>query len=145
MRRLIWLVVFVVIAHGGSLSGQSGPNFSGTWTAPSSMLTITQDATTLTVTEGAATRIYNLDGTPSRFQTSGSHGASQHTAHARWVQSALVIETTTISSIGRWTDLVVYSLDYGPRLSVVHVGTQTRSPMMSTTVTTYTRREPTRR
>jgi hypothetical protein len=36
-----------------------------------------------------------------------------------------------------WVDLTVYSLDHGPKLSVVHVSTQATTPMMSTAVTTY--------
>jgi hypothetical protein len=120
---------------------QSRPDFSGTWNAPGSPLTITirQDDRTLTIGQGPDARIYNLDGSDSHFQATGRIGVSQLTAHARWVGAALVIATTTVSPIGTWEDLEVYSLDYGSKLSVVQVGTQTTSPMMSTTVKTYTK------
>ena len=45
-----------------------------------------------------------------------------------------------IRTIGTWEDLQVYSLDYGPKLTVVHVGSQTTIPMMFTETKTYEKR-----
>jgi hypothetical protein len=121
LKRLAWLLIVAVSIPGGRANAQSRPDFSGTWTTPgSSPLTIKQDAKTLTVTEGAQTRTFNLDGSESRF--------GEKTAQARWVGGS------------NWQDLEVYSLDYGPKLTVVQVGTQTTHPMMYTTVNTYTPR-----
>ena len=139
MRRLAWCFV-VAITLCGRVTAQNRPDLSGTWRAPSSLLTIKQDATTLTVTKGSDTRTYNLDGSTSRIEGP----RSVQTAQVRWAQSALVIEMSTVSSVGSWTDLQVYSLDHGstfgdPKLSVVYVFTRETSPMMGTEVTTYTR------
>jgi hypothetical protein len=136
MKRLIWLVILVAVTFVGRLTAQSRPDFSGTWTGPERSLTIRQDGATLTVGEGTETRIYNLDGSESRFFKNDT----KYTAWTRWVGSALVIATTTVSSIGTWEDLEVYSLDYGPKLTVVYVGTQTTRPMMFTQTKTYQKR-----
>ena len=144
MKRIVCLLVLIAVTSGGRLSAQaprSRPDFSGSWSGPSVALTITQNATTLTVTKGPETRMYNLDGSERRW-TNATGG--QFTARARWVQSALVIETMTVGSIGSWTDLEVYSLDHGreasaPQLSVVYVFTREAGPMMGTSVTTYAR------
>jgi hypothetical protein len=50
-----------------------------------------------------------------------------------------VVSTTTVRSIGALQDLEVYSMDYGPTLTVVKVGSQMTQGMMYTTTTTYTR------
>jgi len=136
MQRLVWLLILVAGPFVGSVTGQSRPDLSGTWTRPDSSLTIRQDAATLTVSQGTEVKIYNLDGSDSRF----GKGDTQYTARARWVGSALVVATTTVSPIGTWEDLDVYSLDYGPKLTVVSVGTQTRRPMMFTETRTFEKR-----
>ena len=138
MKRLPWLFV---VALGVPLAAQSRPDFSGEWKGSTSPLSIKQTATTLTVTTGFDTRTYNLDGSETRWTTPRG---SQMTARVRWVQSAMVVETRTVSTIGSWTDMEVYSLDHGksaaaPELSVVHVFTREAAPMMGTTITTYTR------
>src|SRR5688572_4157850 len=140
MKRLALLSV-VALALGVQLSAQSRPDFSGAWRGSTALLSIKQSATTLTVTKDSETRTYNLDGSESRWTSARS---GQMTARIRWVQSALVIETRIVSSIGTWTDMEVYSLDHGktfeaPQLSVVYVFTREAGPMMGTTVTTYTR------
>ena len=138
MKRASWLfVVVVVIGLDRGLPAQSRPDFSGTWNASGSRLTIKHDAATLTVNDGSETCVYILDGSESRVERPGATETGQLTARTRWVQNALLIEARTVSKIGTWTDLEVYSLDYGPQLSVVRVYTQTRSPAMGTEVTTY--------
>jgi hypothetical protein len=83
MRRLVCLVVVLAITVGGSVAAQSRQDFSGTWPAPDSSLTIKQDGTTLTVTEGTETRIYKLDGSESRVERIGQRDKSELTAHWR--------------------------------------------------------------
>ena len=137
MKRLTLLCVVIAISLGHGAAAQARPDFSGTWLAPDSTLKISHVGTRLTVTDLWDTRVYNLDGTDSRVETPDRSSTSPLTAQARWVESALVITTTTD---GRWQDLKVYSLDYGPKLSVVHVSSQTTVGMMSTKTTTYTKR-----
>jgi hypothetical protein len=136
MNRVGLLLVVVACTLVGPVAAQSRPDFSGAWTAPDMSLAIRQNGTTMTVNEGGEVKTYNLDGSDSRF----SKGNTQYTARARWVGSALVIATTTVSSIGTWEDLEVYSLDYGPKLTVVYVGTQTTRPMMFTQTKTFEKR-----
>jgi hypothetical protein len=135
MRRVGWLLLFVALTCGGLVSAQSRPDFSGAWTAPGKSISIKQDAATITVGDGRDARIYNLNGSESRFDV----GRSQMTARGRWAGSAFVVEVTTVSPIGTWTDVEVYSMDYGQKLSVVQVRTQTTAPMMYTTVDTYSK------
>jgi len=138
MHRFARTLVVLAIAFSASVAAQTPPDFSGDWKTPGSSLTIRQDAKTLAVTTGGETRTYNLDGSDSRFERRSNRGTvSQLTAQAKWVGSALLVTTTTVSSIGTWQDLEVYSLDYGPKLTVVRVGTQTTRPMMYTTTTAY--------
>jgi hypothetical protein len=156
MKAKIVLVGLIMVASllviglwGQGGAGASGvpkqvgpvrPDFSGAWSGSGKLLTIQQNATTLAVTEGTQKRTYNLDGSESRFEGAATNQyRSQMTARTRWVGSALVIETTTVSSIGTWQDLEVYSVDYGPKLSVVQIGTQTTHPLMYTTVATFTK------
>ena len=137
MKRVVLLLMLVAGAFAGPEAAQSRPDFSGSWIAPdAAALTIQQSGTTMTVTEGADVKTYNLDGSDRQF----SKGNTQYTARARWVGSALVVATTTVSSIGTWENLEVYSLDYGPKLTVVYVGTQTTRPMMYTKTKTFEKR-----
>jgi hypothetical protein len=135
MRCFAWLLIVVATASEGLVSAQSRPDFSGAWGASGKSITIQQDATTITIGEGTQARIYNLDGSESHFVV----GRSQMTARARWAGSAFVVDVTTVSPIGTWTDVEVYSMDYGQKLSVVQVRTQTTQPMMYTTVDTYSK------
>jgi hypothetical protein len=118
------------------VTAQSRPDYAGTWAGTDGSLTIRQDEGTLAVSGGAVVKMYNLNGSDSRF----AKDDSQYTARARWVGSALVVAITTVSPIGTWEDVEVYSLDYGPKLTIVHVGTQTRRPMMFTQTRTYEKR-----
>ena len=135
MRRLAWLLLVGAIILGGRTFAQSRPDFSGVWKGSAGPLTVQQTGTTLTIGEGADKRVYNLDGSESRFTLD----RSQLTARARWSGSALVVEIATASTIGSWTDVEIYSLDYGPTLSVVKVRSQMTRTVMYTTVDTYTR------
>ena len=91
--------------------------------------------------DGAEARTYNLDGSESRFEGAATNRyRSQMTARTRWIGSALVIATTSVSEIGTWEDLHVYSLDYGPTLTMVNVFTQTTRPLMGTETKAYHRK-----
>ena len=136
MKHGLCILALAAATSAGSLSAQSRPDFSGTWAATDSLITIRQDGRVLTVHEGNDVLIYNLDGSQSRF----ARGGTQYTARTRWVGNALVVTLTTEGAIGAWEDLHVYSLDHGPKLNVVHVGTQSTRPMMFTQTKAYTRR-----
>jgi hypothetical protein len=137
MKRLVLVLILAAGSLGNPVTAvQSRPDFSGAWTGPAGSLTIQQNEGTLTVSEGADVRTLNLDGSAGRF----AKGDTQYTARTRWVGSALVVSITTASPVGTWEDLEVYSLDYGPTLTVVYVGTQTRRPMMFTQTRTYEQR-----
>ncbi len=143
MKRMACLFVLLAMMGGrpNAQADQSRPDFSGTWKGPDGVLTIKRDGSTMTVTSGDKVKIYNLDGSESHFTgAASSQHAGQMTAVARWTGSALVVTVTTVSTMGTWEDLEVYSLDYGPKLTVVHVGTQTTRPMMSTHTNTYEKR-----
>jgi hypothetical protein len=136
-RRL--LVVGLLLGLGDAVTAQGNrPDFSGRWTSPvGPALTIQRQGQAMTVTTESDTRTYNLDGSPSQFQREGRNFRSTVTAQAQWIGSALVVTTRTVSPIGTWQDLEVYSLDYGDTLTVVRVFTQTTEPFMGTTTSTY--------
>jgi hypothetical protein len=133
MTRLAWVVAVVGIVISGRVSAQTRPDFSGVWVGSDKSMVLQQTGSTLTVNEGTQRKAYNLDGSESRFQ----FGRSEMTAQARWFGSALVVSIATVSPIGEWETVEVYSLDYGPKLSVVEVGSQTTRGVMYTNVKTY--------
>lgn len=139
MKLRGWILLLVLIGSRRDFA-QAKPDFSGSWSAPGAALVIKQDSRTLTIGQDGETRTYSLDGFAHRLETAGRGGTSQVTSEARWIGSALLVTTRTVSGIGTWEDLEVYSLDYGPKLTVVRVTTQTTQPMMNTTTTTYTPR-----
>ena len=136
MKRLACILVFTALSFGGDAAAQARPDFSGTWAAIDSLITVRQDGRVMTISEGTDVRVFNLDGSESRFAKDGT----QYTARARWVGNALVVAITTEGRIGNWEDLQVFSLDHGPKLNVVYVGTQSTSPMMFTQTRTYAKR-----
>ena len=136
MKRVLCVLAITAAMLTESPSAQSRPDFSGAWAATDSLITIRQDGRVLTVHEGHDVLVYNLDGSESRF----ARGGTQFTARTRWVGNALVVTLTTEGAIGAWEDLHVYSLDHGPKLNVVHVGTQSTRPMMFTQTKTYSKR-----
>jgi hypothetical protein len=143
MNRIAQILVMVGVVFAGGVAAQGRPDLSGTWRSADSTLTIRQDDKTIVITAvGGETAIYNLDGTDRRVEDRTDRGTSQVTTQAKWVGSALLITSTTVSSIGTWQDLEVYSLDYGPKLTKVLVGSQTTRGMMYTTTSTYVRATP---
>ncbi len=151
MRRTVMLLGFAlllaVLIPGRMTAQQQGaaqtrerPDFSGTWRSSSApAMTIQQNDQTLTVSAGSDSQTVNLTGAETRVERQGRNFAYTETSQARWVSSALVITKTTVSPIGTWQDLDVLSLDYGNKLTVVKLWTQTTAPLMGTTTATYTR------
>jgi hypothetical protein len=50
----------------------------------------------------------------------------------------MLVTTTTTTADGSWKDYDIYTLDFGPKLTVIHLRTQSVVPMMATTATVYT-------
>lgn len=137
---LVGVAAILGVLNQGRMTAQERPDFSGTWTSSSGpALAIKQSGQTLTVSTGAETQAINLDGSESQTRRQGRSFDYTQTSQARWVGSALLITRTTVSPIGTWQDLDVYSLDYGNKLTVVRIWTQTTAPMMGTTTSAYTR------
>jgi hypothetical protein len=110
----------------------------GIWLGDDSAIVVKAGGGTLTVShsgDSGLSRIYNLDGSESRF--TDRDGRVQYIARPKWVGSALVVALATDGPSGTWEDLFVYSLDHGPKLTLVHVGTQATAPMMFTQTKTY--------
>jgi hypothetical protein len=153
MKRAVWLAVLLVVLTGSARNPAAQarrPDFSGSWrlvASPGSVgpstggssptLLIVQNDTTLTVTAGEQTRAYNLDGSDAQNLAVSRNFNSALTSQARWIGAALTIATTSVTPMGTWQDLDVYSLDYGPKLVVVTVGTATTLPYMGTTIGVY--------
>jgi hypothetical protein len=136
VKRLACILAFTALSSGGAEAAQARPDFSGTWAAIDSLITVRQDGRVMMVSEGPDVRVFNLDGSESRFAKDGT----QYTARARWVGNALTVAITTEGRIGNWEDLQVFSLDHGPKLNVVYVGTQSTRLMMFTQTRTYAKR-----
>ena len=74
-------------------------------------MTIQQTGQTLTVSIGSDSQTVNLTGAETQAERQGRNFAYTETSQARWVGSALVVTKTTVSPIGTWQDLDVFSLD----------------------------------
>lgn len=117
MRRVtaILSVVAVVLMAAG-LVAQAKPSFAGEWKIvadpdsgggrgePGKDLTITQDATAMTVEYRAGGQApapvkltYNLDGSVSKNMMTGRGGGAptEHVSRAMWAANELVVTTTT--------------------------------------------------
>jgi hypothetical protein len=147
MTRLACVVALgVLLGVAEPASAQAIPNLSGTWTQSNGEpLTIAQSGSTLTVTEGGQPRPYNLDGMETKFERVTPRFTESLTAQAHWVSSALVVTITTVSPIGTWQDIEVYSVDYGGKLNRVKVSSAKTQPMMATTTQTYAKTTATAR
>ena len=107
------------------LHAQSKPNVSGNWTTSSYSLSITQDGSTLTVTEpgpvaGPRKFTYQLDRSESRHTVPVGDGTWTHTSRVRWVTNALMVLTTTTTDTGGKWEMKIYSFtpDSSGNLSV---------------------------
>lgn len=126
------VICAAITATGTRPSAQQKPDFSGHWTAvtvPGVYLTITQDASRLTIREpgprGERTLTYQLDGSESHNATTSLNGETwTNVSRAQWVSYALVIITsTTREHGGTWEWMKIYSFtpDESGNLSVTMV------------------------
>jgi hypothetical protein len=147
-NALLRLLVSVSILHLGAnvLSAQSKPNFSGTWIRASSgqKLEIRHEGSTFVVKSSIPEQTFTflLDGSISRNTTTALDGETwTHDSHARWLNNALLITTTTTrANGGYWEWMTTYSFDgnEGGRLSVTTLdGVLAQGPWMSTTTRLY--------
>ncbi len=95
------------------------PNFNGTWVSPenpSRTMTITQDDSRLTQTDGRNTFTWLLDGSENRAEITTVRGEKWALiSTARWVGYALIIATTTTRESGQsWDSMTIYTLDALP-------------------------------
>ena len=117
MRRVTAIVsVAAVVLMVAGLGAQAKPSFAGEWKIagdpdsgggrgePGKDLTITQNATTMTVEHRAGGQApapvkltYNLDGSASRNMAAGHAGGApaEHVSKAMWAANKLVVTTTT--------------------------------------------------
>jgi hypothetical protein len=129
-------------------AGQTRPSFAGEWkvkgqlVGPEGDMTITQDASTITLQGGEQTVApvkvtYKLDGSVSRNTPAGTGGkpAAEQTSKAVWAGNAIVVTTTT--SQGEQTRR--FSIEGGEL--VVKTATRGGAAPPATTVT-YIRRVP---
>jgi hypothetical protein len=150
-RRLRQLVP-VLLAVGFSSSSafaQSKPDFSGTWKprGPSAQINIVQDGSAFVVTIASAdgrteTLAYQLNGVETRNTTRGVTGAVwTHASQATWMNSAVVINTTTTAPTGgQWQWMRVYSLKRDGELSVTTFdGVLQDARLMATSTVSYER------
>jgi hypothetical protein len=120
-------LLLVALLFSSSASGQMKPDFSGAWKppGPSAQINIAQDGPVFVVTIAGArgrseTHTYQLDGAESRNTTKDVAGAVwTHVSQANWMNSAVVVTTTTIRADGgKWQWMRVYSLRSDGELSV---------------------------
>jgi len=139
------LVLALLVGLCASPSAQSTPSFSGSWNILSTTgdgwasptVTITQNDSTFSVLEAGRTRTFRLDGSETESRVEGLNGTSVLTSHAQWAGSVLSLTTTHVSPAGTWTDLEVYSLAPGPKLTVVRYATLLAPKGTRTTMAVY--------
>lgn len=122
MWRHTALVTALTCVCVTSLSGQGTPDFSGKWMLDQEMsviggrgtaaaeLTITQDATTLTVTRatnsGAQSVTYKLDGSEAKNPA----GSGEAVYRSKWEGGKLVTTITTPTRTGQSTRTETFSI-----------------------------------
>lgn len=116
------LIVLTFLA-AGCASALERPNFNGTWVSPenpSRTMTITQDDSSLTQTDGRNTFTWRLDGSENRAEITTVRGETwMLVSTARWVGYGLVIATTTTRETGQsWESMTIYTLDALPNCTV---------------------------
>jgi hypothetical protein len=161
MRRnaLIIGALSLIVAAAPAIA-QDKPNFSGSWTLvvdPNAAgggggrggrggaglgqaATLTQDATTLTVTRqtqnGEVKMVYNLDGSDSKNMAMGRGGQTEQVSKAAWDGNKLVISTTLTMGENTVTRTQTFALDATGQLTVTVSGPG-RGGEVTTTTQTY--------
>ena len=130
------------------------PDFSGKWTLVAGPQdphrlewAISQDESSITFVTANRSMTYKIDGPDIPYETTTVRGdVWKRLYHARWVSNALLITTKTDSSIGRWEDAMIWSLDGGGNLQLVTVDATTSMELvMKTQLLTYRRAQGTPR
>ncbi len=111
MKGLFFPALMIAVVLPFVARAQSKPDFSGTWTldpsksdapmgrrggapAASDPITVSQDATQLTIRRGEQSLVYKLDGSESTNRLPSRGGPQEVTSKAHWEGAKLVIETT---------------------------------------------------
>jgi hypothetical protein len=127
LKPFVPVLLVALCFFSSSAFAQLKPDFSGTWkpAAPATQINIVQDGPAFAVTIAGAhgrteTLTYQLDGVERRNTTKDVAGAVwTHVSQATWMNSAVVITTTTIRADGgQWQWMRVYSLKGDGQLSV---------------------------
>jgi hypothetical protein len=125
--RIVPVFLLALRFFSSTAAAQSKPDFSGTWKPmqQSAQVTIAQDGPLFAVTTARAdgsseTLTYRLDGSESQNTTTDVTGTVwTHLSRATWMNSAVVVTTTTNrESGGKWEWMRVYSLKSDDQLSV---------------------------
>jgi hypothetical protein len=145
-------VAFVIAAVAGTGSAQQRPvpDFSGKWTLVGAEnpiytpfgaeFTVTQDATSFTITSARDAMIVKLDGSDTDRTTTTVRGDQwKRVTQGKLVTFALVITTKVDAGVtGRWEDLVVLSLGGAGKLTLVSCATaKSMEPAMITRMFKY--------
>jgi hypothetical protein len=127
LTQFVPVLLVALPFFSSSAVAQWKPDFSGRWKSPgpAAQINIAQDGPAFVVTIAGAhgnteTLTYRLDGAESRNTTRDVTGAVwTHVSRATWMNSAVVITTTTSrDSGGGWQWMRVYSLKGDGELSV---------------------------
>ena len=157
MRRMAFIAgALALVVAAAPAVAQEKPNFAGSWTmvpdpnAPQGggrggmgglgqAFTITQDATTLTITRttqnGEVKMVYNLDGSESKNMMQGRGGQMEQVSKAVWDGSKLVITTNLNMGGNPVTRTQTFTLDGSGQIVVVTSGPGRGGEQMTTTVT----------
>jgi hypothetical protein len=150
LRVLAAAIIVAVASTTGVARQHPVPDFSGKWamvgdekpvyTPFGSQFTVTQDATSLTISWARDTMTVKLDGTEIERTTTTVTGAQwRRASQAKVVTFALVITTKVDAGVtGRWEDLVLLSLDGPGKLTLVSCATsKSMQPAMNTRMFKY--------
>jgi hypothetical protein len=127
LTQFVRLLLVALPFFSSSAVAQLKPDFSGRWKSPgtSAQINIAQDGPAFVVTSAGAhgnteTLTYRLDGAESRNTTRDvTRAVWTHVSQATWMNSAVVVTTTTSRDDGgKWQWMRVYSLKGDGELSV---------------------------
>jgi hypothetical protein len=161
-RAALLLSAASLLFAATEVSAQDKPSFAGKWTLVADQgggggggrgggrgglgaeATLTQDATTLTITRasqaGETKAVFKLDGSESKNTMTGRGGATiEQTSKARWEGSKLIITTTTPIGENTIESTMALSLDADGVLVVETTGAGRGGGAPTTTTRRYTK------